>query len=68
MRKDILPVTLGALVAMGVLWCLIHFASAEIGARRAWIEACVEDGNKRYQCEERWELAHPPRPSVTVHR
>jgi hypothetical protein len=23
--------------------------------RAAWLKACIDDGNKPYQCEERWQ-------------
>lgn len=35
--------------------------------RQDWLDKCVADGNKAYECEERYSAAHPPAPQVHVH-
>lgn len=67
MRGDLLKLGLGALVAVGVVWCLINFVQAESARRQNWIQRCIADGNKDYECEERWKLANPDPKQVVVH-
>jgi hypothetical protein len=38
-----------------------------VWARLDWVDQCVADGHQRYECEERYDRAHPPAPQVNVH-
>ena len=56
----------GAFVAL--LVALIAYAAWASWAERAdWVDQCVADGNKPYECEERYDRAHPPAPVTNVH-
>ncbi len=45
---------------------IIWVASEGVSEQRAWIESCVADGNKRYECEERYARAHQSHSTVAV--
>ncbi len=59
--KEIDYFPLAALVA--VLLCVAAVCAIVVQScseAERWIDECTRDGNRRYQCEERWRRANPP--------
>lgn len=57
---------LATVAVIGAIFVAVGFivvAGAE--DRRTWIEQCIADGRKRYECEERYDAAHKVDTVVT---
>ncbi len=52
-------------LALGAVFVLVIIVLS-YWARLDWIDQCTADGHQRYECEERYDRAHPPSP-VIVH-
>ncbi len=59
MSKDALKLIGIGIVALAVVWVLLDVVKLEAAQRQRWIDRCVADGNKDWECEERWKIANP---------
>lgn len=60
MRESILIVIIGIAIVIGI-------AAIGYAERADWVDACVADGQKHYECEERYDIAHPPAHTIHTH-
>lgn len=57
---------LGTLFLIAVTVCFSVCAYASVQERREWTRQCVQSGNSEWECDERWDRAHPPPAVVPV--